>query len=203
MAYVAISAQVVSVSVTRAFALLSSLCAWFPGSASLLLWNLHCLRVPWTVTGSWIVCVHTIASGKQLCPPTCARVYNLTDTYGFKRAVLFFCREGSDRYTPVATLPNLISVVFRIYRKPILESRLSAVSFGILVVAETAVDYKYLYEERPKQWRILIETTYRIRPVTHLEGQGKLCPRQDQRPLLPHQRWSPYRWWATPPQGRR
>ena len=186
----------------RALALLGSLCAWFPGSASLLLWNLHCLRVPWTGTVTWIVRVRAVTTRKLLCPPLRARVH-LTDTYGFKRAVLFFCREGSDRYTPVATLPNLISVVFRIYRKPILESRLSAVSFGILVVAETAVDYKYLYEERPKQWRILIEMIYRIRPVTHLEGQGKLCPRQDQRPLSPHRRWSPYRWWATPPQGRR
>ena len=43
--------------------------------------------------------------------------------------------------------------------------------------SRTAVYYKYLYEERPKQWRILIGTSYRIRQVTLLEGQGRQGPR--------------------------
>ena len=128
MANVAISAQVVSdLSV---FALGSRV------ATSLLLWNLHCLRAPWTDTVTRIVRVRTVVTRKQLCPPHCARVYNLTDTYGFKRAVLFFSREGGDRCTPVAVLPHLISAVFRVSWKPILESRLSAVSSGVLVVAK-------------------------------------------------------------------
>ena len=80
--------------------------------------------------------LHTIVSGKTTLSNYCALVYNLTDIYGLKRAVIFSSREGSDRRTPVATLPNLISAVFGIPREPTLESRLSAVSFGILVVAK-------------------------------------------------------------------
>ena len=73
---------------------------------------------------------------KHLCPPICALLHYLTYIDGFRRADTFCSREGSDRHSPVATLPRLISAVFEIYREPTLESRLSAVSFGILVVAE-------------------------------------------------------------------
>ena len=52
-------------------------------------------------------------------------------TYGFKRIDLSFSREASARRTLGASLPNLVSAV---YLKPTLESRLSAVYFGILVV---------------------------------------------------------------------
>ena len=68
-----------------------------------------------------------------LCPLTFAVLHNITYRRGFKRADTVFSREGSDRRTSVAILPNLISAVFDFGREPTLESRLSAVYFGILV----------------------------------------------------------------------
>jgi hypothetical protein len=56
---------------------------------------------------------------------------NIANTYGFKRTELTCSREASTRRELGASLPNLVSAV---YLKPILESRLSAVYFGILVV---------------------------------------------------------------------
>ena len=82
------------------------------------------------------LCVVQSIEEKYLCPLTCALLHNLTYIDGFKRTDTFCSREGSDRHSPVATLPRLISAVFGISREPTLESRLSAVSFGILVVAK-------------------------------------------------------------------
>ena len=192
MANVAISAQVVSNLVFY---------CWFRVATSPSNWNSHCQRVPQTGTITLSVCLRAFATGKQLRPHR-ARICTILDTSGFKRADLLNSREGGDRCIPVAVLPNLISVVFGTYWKPILESRLSAVSFGILVVAETAVDYKYLYEERPKQWRVLIEMICHTRPVTPREGQEKQGPRQDRRAQSPRPR-SLYQLWATPLPDRR
>ena len=66
-----------------------------------------------------------------LCPTTIVVSHRLLHIHGFKRVDLTFSREASARRTLGASLPNLVSAV---YLKPTLESRLSAVYFGILVV---------------------------------------------------------------------
>ena len=66
-----------------------------------------------------------------LCAITIIVLSHIAYTYGFKRTELTFSREASARRELGASLPNLVLAV---YLKPILESRLSAVYFGILVV---------------------------------------------------------------------
>ena len=65
------------------------------------------------------------------CTIAIAVLHYFTYTNGLQRVDLTFSREASARRKLGASLPNLVSAV---YLKPTLESRLSAVYFGILVV---------------------------------------------------------------------